>query len=165
MIKKYFVVLFFSSILLFGCSQKNNIIDFDLSNLPKPKPKTNDLEDKRQKDLDLAEKEGIIKDLVPFKNREKLLSEFKYGKKDPFAKDESQINRFSSDLKLNGFLNSEDKKYVFVSYLGIEGTISQESVGGLNTNLLPKGAKVIDIDTKNMQLKINFKNEDFIFEL
>ena len=165
MIKKYFVVLFFSSILLFGCSQKNNIIDFDLSNLPKPKPKTNDLEDKIQKDLDLAQKEGIIKDLVQFKNREKLLSEFKYGKKDPFAKDESQINRFSSDLKLNGFLNSEDKKYVFVSYLGIEGTISQESVGGLNTNLLPKGAKVIDIDTKNMQLKINFKNEDFIFEL
>ena len=165
MIKKYFVVLFFSSILLFGCSQKNNINDFDLSNLPKPKPKTNNLEGKEQKDLDLAEKEGIIKDLVPFKNREKLLSEFKYGKKDPFAKDESQINRFSSDLKLNGFLNSEDKKYVFVSYLGIEGTISQESVGGLNTNLLPNGAKVLVIDTEKLQLKINFKNEDFIFEL
>ena len=44
MIKKYFVVLFFSSILLFGCSQKNNIIDFDLSNLPKPKIPNKDVQ-------------------------------------------------------------------------------------------------------------------------
>ena len=57
------------------------------------------------------------------------------------------------------------KKYVFVSYLGIEGTISEDSVGGLNTNLLPNGAKVITIDSKQNQLKISLDNEDFIFEL
>ena len=57
------------------------------------------------------------------------------------------------------------KKYVFVSYLGIEGTISEDSVGGLNTNLLPNGAIVKTIDSKKRQLKINFNNEDFIFEL
>ena len=63
------------------------------------------------------------------------------------------------------FLNTEIEKYVFVSYLGNEGTISRNSVGGLNTNLLPNGAKVLNIDTENKQLKIRFDNEDFIFEL
>ena len=49
--------------------------------------------------------------------------------------------------------------------MGNEGAISENSIGGLNTNLLPNGAKVINIDNKKMQLKISFDNEDFIFEL
>ena len=36
MIKKKFILLFFTSIFLFSCS-KNNIIDFDISDLPKRK--------------------------------------------------------------------------------------------------------------------------------
>ena len=86
------------------------------------------------------------------------------GKKIHFQKGETKVNQFSSDFKLKGFLNTKIEKYVFVSYLGNEGTISEDSIGGLNTNLLPNGAKVINIDPKKMQLKISFDNEDYIFE-
>ena len=86
------------------------------------------------------------------------------GKKDPFSKNETKINQFSSDFKLTGFLNTKKDNYVFVSYLGNEGTISQDSIGGSNTNLLPNGAKVLTIDSKEKKLKINFDNEVYIFE-
>ena len=161
-IKKTFFILL-SSLFLVACSQKNNDIDIDLSNLPKPKKIK--INDQLEKNTETEDNQLFISELVPFKAKEKLLSKFKFGKKDPFSKGETQLNQFSADFKLTGFLNTNMKKYVFVSYLGIEGTISEDSVGGLNTNLLPDGAKVITIDSKERQLKITLDNEDFIFEL
>ena len=52
-----------------------------------------------------------------------------------------------------------------MSYSGNEGTITEESIGGLNTDLLPVGAKVLNIDPKNMKLIIEFDNENLTFEL
>ena len=54
---------------------------------------------------------------------------------------------------------------MFVRYSGIEGSITEESVGGLNTDLLPEGAKVLDIDPINMKLIIEFEDDNFTFEL
>ena len=71
----------------------------------------------------------------------------------------------NTNFKLNGFLNTKDNKYVFVSYLGQTGTITEESIGGKNTTLLPKGAKVLNIDPKKLKLIINFEDEDYILEL
>ena len=159
---KNLIFIIFSS-FLFSCSQTNRIIDIDLSNLPKPK-KAN-ISEKEVKELAKPINKSLIKDLVPFETKEKLSANFKFGKKDPFSKAETKENGFSSNFVLTGFLNTEIEKYVFVSYLGNEGTISRNSVGGLNTNLLPNGAKVLNIDTENKQLKIRFDNEDFIFEL
>ncbi len=145
-----------------SCSQKINT-DFDLSNLPKPK------------NLDITQKENsqsinlkdrkYISDLLSLENKEQILSKFKYGKEDPFSESEFQLNNIYSDLKITGFLNAKSKKYVFVNYLGNEGAVSEKSIGGINTNLLPEGAKVINIDTKSLQLKINYENENFVFEL
>ena len=163
MIKKKFIFLFLVSILLFSCSQKNNIIDFDISDLPKPKniqPAKDEIEELTQQD-----NKKFIQDLDIFQSKDKLLSKVNIGKKNPFSKGETELNQFSSNFRLTGFLNTETKQYVFVSYLGSEGTISEDSVGGLNTNLLPNGAKVITIDSKERQLKISFDNEDYIFEL
>ena len=56
-------------------------------------------------------------------------------------------------------------KFVFVKYLGIEGKISEKSIGGVNTNLLPQGAKVKNIDTKNLKLTIDYENKNYMFEL
>ena len=64
-----------------------------------------------------------------------------------------------------GFLNADEQNYVFVKYLGNDVIISEDSIGGLNTEFLPDGAKVININTESMQLKINFDNENYIFEL
>ena len=152
--------MFLSSILLFSCSKK---YDLDLSNLPKPKKviKTSDGNENTKS----SNNQTFIKDLVPFNNKEKVLSQFKLGKKDPFSESEIQINKLSSDFKLTGFLNSELEKFVFVIYLGNEGSISENSVGGVNTNLLPNGAKVINIEPNAMRLTINYENENYVFEL
>lgn len=156
-----FFFIAFSTTLLFGCTQNSN--DFDLSNLPKPKKIK--LSDPLEKEIDSEDNQFFIKDLISFENNEKLLSKFEFGKKNPFSKNESEENNFSSNFKLTGFLNTEIEKYVLVSYLGNKGMISENSVGGLNTNLLPDGAQVINIDTKKGRLKISFDNEDYIFEL
>tara|TARA_B000000609_G_scaffold66564_1_gene49678 strand:+ start:956 stop:1447 length:492 start_codon:yes stop_codon:yes gene_type:complete len=162
MIKKKLFLIIFTSIFLVSCSQKNNIIDFDISDLPKPKniqPAKDEIEELTQQD-----NKKFIKDLDIFQSRDKLLSKVNIGKNNPFSKGETELNKFSSNFKLTGFLNTETKQYVFVSYLGNEGTISKDSVGGVNTNLLPNGAKVMAIDSKEKQLKISFDNEDYIFE-
>ena len=159
-VKKNIFLLVLSSTFLISCSTKDKIIDIDLSNLPKPKINNN-----VKKELDQNQSKKFVKDLVPFKNKEQLLSQFKFGKKDPFSLSESKENKFSSNFKLKGFLNTEVKKYVFVMYLGEEGTLSEQSIGGINTKLLPKGAKIINIDSKAMRLTINFENENFVFEL
>ena len=157
------ILTFFISSLLFSCSKKNNNIDFDFTTLKKSKKdKVIDQENNNKINL---ENNIHIKDLVPLKDKQQVLSKVKFGKKDPFSKVEIKSNKLNSDFKLTGFLNTEIKKYVFVSYLDNEGTITEESIGGLNTNLLPNGAKVISIDPKNMKLIINFDNENFIFEM
>ena len=162
-ISNSFTLLFFTSIFLFGCAQKNK--EIDLSNLPVIKQKE-DVDSKQEnEDVIHIKNDKFIQDLVPFKNKEKVLSQFKFGKSDPFSKSEYQVSKLTSDFKLTGFLNTRFKKYVFVNYLGNEGTISKNSVGGINTNLLPKGAKVINIDPKAKRLTITHENENFVFEL
>ena len=153
----------FSLLLLASCTQKNNNFNIDLSNLPRPKKivnKTNNTNNNTTK----PDYKLYISDLVLLKNKDQILSKFEYGRKDPFSKDDLQINQLNSDLKLTGFLNTENNKYAIVKYLNNEGKLTEESVGGLNTNLLPKGAKVIKIDPKNNKLIITFDNNNFIFE-
>ena len=157
------ILTFFLSSLLFSCSKKNNNIDFDFSTLKKSKK--DKVIDKDIKNKINLENNIHIKDLVPLKDKQQVLSKVKFGKKDPFSKGESQSNKLNSNLKLTGFLNTEINKYVFVSYLEKEGTIKEGSIGGVNTDLLPNGAKVIKIDPKNMKLIIYFENENFIFEM
>ena len=156
-------LIYLLSILFYGCSPNNNI-DIDLSNLPKPKS----IQTTEEVNKDLIEKEQdnrlFIKNLVKFKNREEILSSTKFSKKDPFSRNGTS-NKFSSDFILTGFFNTPVNKYVFVNYLNNKGTLSEDSIGGINTDLLPNGAKVIFIDPLGMKLKINFKNEDFVFEL
>ena len=148
---------------MYSCSQKNNNLDFDLSNLPKPKrTKTTDQLEKNNFNED---NQLFIKDLVPFEEKEELLSKFEFGKEDPFSNNEILVNRLGSNFKITGFIDTEIKKYVIVSYLEKVGSISEDSIGGLNTNLLPVGAKVVEIDTKEKKLKINYENEDYTFEL
>ena len=156
------ILVFFASSLLFSCSKKNNDINFDFSTLKKSK-KVNEKKIENKTQNNQIDK-SFIKDLVTFEPIEKIQSKVKYGKKDPFSEG-IQVNKLNLNLKLTGFLNTKNKKYAFVRYLNNKGTITEASIGGVNTNLLPNGAKVINIDPKNMKLTIKFENEDFFFEL
>ena len=162
-IRPKLLIAIFASSLLLGCSPKKNIIDIDFTTLKKSKNKK--VFNKENKNKINLENNILIKDLVPFEDKQVILSKIKFGKKDPFSKGESQSNKLNLNFKVTGFLNTEINKYVFVSYLDNTGTISEVSIGGINTNLLPDGAKVIKIDAKNMKLIINFENENFIFEM
>ena len=151
--------------LLIGCSQQNsnNNIDFDFSNLKRPKKITTI--DKVKKVNEDFENISLLKDLIPLKNKQEILSNTKFGKKDPFSKSDIQTNLLNSAFKLTGFLESKSDAYALVIYLDNQGALTEESVGGINTNLLPNGAKIIKIDSKNNKLIIEFENEKFIFEL
>ena len=158
---KHLLLIFFC-LVLSSCS-KEVTVDFDPTTLPKPKK--NNISKNVDININKPENKSIIKDLTPFKDRGQILSKFNYGKQDPFSEGEDTLTSLLSDFKVTGFLNTEDNGYAFVSYLGKEGTINYESIGGENTNLLPKGAKVVEIDSKSMKLIINFANENFVFEL
>ncbi len=162
LISSKIIFCFFIVATISSCKQsKQN--DFDFSNIKLPKKITT--QNKEIKNKVKITNNIHIKDLVPLKDKQEILSKIKFGKKDPFSEGEMQLNKLYSDFKLTGFLNTEIDKYVFVNYLDKEGSITEGSIGGVNTYLLPEGAKVINIDPKNMKLIINFENENFIFEM
>ena len=159
---KILLAIFTFSILV-SCSQKKESIDFDFSTLKKSNKVKVNIND--NKDKDIIESNLFIKDLIPLKNKQEILSKTKFGKEDPFSREEIRVNQLSAFFNLKGFVNTKKNKYAFVSYLENEGTISEGYIGGENTYLLPNGAKVITIDPKDKKLIINYENKKFIFEL
>ena len=111
-IKKIFFFSF-TSIFVIGCTSKTNTIDIDLSDLPKPKKI--EKKDKVKNDLFKKENDVFVRELVSYQASDQLISKSKFGKRDPFSKGEFNLNKLSSSLKLNGFLNTDINKYVFVT--------------------------------------------------
>ena len=79
-VKTVFIV-FFTSISISSCSQKNNI---DLSDLPVINQK--EVIDTKKVNKDEDNFDEFIEDLVPFKTSEKILSKLKLAKKIHFQK-------------------------------------------------------------------------------
>ena len=159
---QFLILLTCTPIFLVSCKTSVND-NFDLSNLKIP---TNI--ETSQKDMSSSitkGKEIIQNKLVEYPDVSQIIDSVKFGKNDPFSEEKIKENNFTFNFKLTGFLNTKDNKYVFVSYLGQIGTITENSIGGENTNLLPNGAKVLKIDPKKLTLIINFENEDYILEL
>jgi len=150
--------------LLSSCKVKKENFDIDLSNLKVPK-KSNVINSNKDISLSSETKNKIIiSELINYPDKSKILSSIKYGKIDPFSK-KGIKDKLNTLIKVNGFLNTKNNNYVFVSYLGEKGTVSEESIGGVNTTLLPNGAKVVTIDPKNLELIINFENKNYILKL
>ncbi len=150
--------------LLSSCKVKKENFDIDLSNL-KVSKKSNVINPNKDISLSSETKNKIIiSELINYQDKSKILSSIKYGKIDPFSK-KGITDKLNTLIKVNGFLNTKNNNYVFVSYLGEKGTVSEESIGGVNTTLLPNGAKVVTIDPKNLELIINFENKNYILKL
>ena len=165
---KFFLIKLIPTVLigflLSNCNSKKENFDIDLSNFKVPKKSTLKVSEQDNSDSSKTKTVNIENKLLPYKEKSEVLNSVKIGKKDPFA-EESEVNKFSSIFKLTGFVDTGIDKYVFVSFQKNNGTITEGSVGGVSTNLLPNGAKVIDIDTQNMKLTINFENKNYIFKL
>ena len=158
---QFLIFLTCAQILLVSCKSSVND-NFDLSNLKIP---SNIETSPEEINSSITREKEIIKNkLVAYPDVSQIMDSAKYGKKDPFSEEKIKENNLTSNFKLKGFFNTKDNNYVFVSYLGEEGTITEESIGGVNTNLLPDGAKVVSIDPKKLKLVINFDNENYILE-
>ena len=170
MLKKFthnLILIYILGIFLSSCTGKKENFDIDLSNFKLPNKR-----EVNASNLEISNASGtsgkIIKNnLVNYQDKSEVLSSIEFGKDDPFSEEniKGKVNNLYSNFKLTGFLNTGIHKYVFVSYLGQIGTITEESIGGVNTNLLPNGAKVLNIDPKKLKLIINFENKDYILEL
>ena len=55
------------------------------------------------------------------------------------------IEHIKKDYEDNWLSLMQNAKYVFVTYIDKKVTISEDSIGGVNTSLLPDGAKVLKI--------------------
>ena len=152
--------IFLTGILLSSCSSKKGNLEINLSDFKVPNKSSAKISN-----LESNKPTKINNELINYQTKEEILGSVLLGKKDPFSEQKIKINNLTSDLRLMGFLNTGINKYVFVSYLGEEGTITEASIGGLNTNLLPNGAKVLNIDPKKSKLIIKFEDKDYIIEL
>lgn len=148
-----FIFLFLTS----SCSGKNED-NFDFSDFKVPVKESISNE---SKPIEKKNFNTIQYELRPFRNREEILSSFKFEKKDPFKLDSQTSNKLS-DIKLKGFLTISNKNYAVVNYLDNEGSINTESIGGENTNLLPKGALIKEINPSEGYVSISYLDELFI---
>ena len=152
------LIIFFSIPFLGSCKKNQESFDIDLSNF-KPKVVEPKIENKEKNKFD---KKNIINNLNPLINREKVKTSISYGKKDPFANNsDNTSNKFISSFKLYGFISLNNRDYALVQYLDNKGLIHRKSIGGLNTKLIPKGAKVKKIIPEKEIIYIDLNEETF----
>ena len=153
------------ALFLSSCKGKNENFEIDFSDIKIPNKSSVEISNPEVSDSEKGGNRIIKNELINYQNKDKVLSSVLLGKKDPFSKAKIKENNFTSNFKLKGFFNTKNNKYVLVRYLGEEGTLTEESIGGVNTNLLPDGAKVISLEPKKSKLIINFDNKNYIIEL
>ena len=146
--------------IISGCSRNNND-DFDFTNF-KPLPKKKELiKDKAQ---DIA-KTDVNNKLIPLSKRDEVIPTIKYGKNDPFSSLENESNQTISYLRVKGFISIGNKNFAFIKFLNEEGVININSVGGLNTKLLPNKAIVTDINPLKEEINISIEGVDYSLKL
>ena len=166
-LKNIFAAIFIG-LLLSSCNSKKENFDMDFSKIKLPKKSI--VKNSNQENISSNEtKREIIKNkLIKYIDKSEILNSVAIGKEDPFSrgdKGRKEVNALNS-LKITGFLNTDDNnKYVFVIYKNNKGTLAKGELGGVDTNLLPIGARVIDINDNTMELTINFENKNYVFEM
>lgn len=158
------IFLFFFIFLTSSCGG-NKKDDFDFSDFKKPVKESINNEKKPTENTNLN---NVQYELKPLKKRDEVISRFKFDKNDPFLFDSqssielSDIKNELSAINLKGFITISNKNYAVVDYLDNEGSITTESIGGENTNLLPKGASIKEINPGKGYLSITYLDEIFV---
>ena len=157
-----FKLIYISSFifLLSSCSgNKKDNFDFSSFKIPAKESKTEE-----KKSSETEETKSIKYKLKALKEREEILSSIKFGKKDPFSLNPQSSDEISK-VKLKGFITISNKNYAIISYLDNEGPLLIESIGGVNTNLLPEGAVINEIRPNEEYVKITNKSEIYTLNL
>ena len=112
----------------------------------------------------------VENNLKPLLNKDQLNSTINFGKENPFApperENDAKIQRELNDanlkkLKLTGFLSINNNKYALVNYMNKSGSLTSDSIGGINSDLLPDGAKVKEINSKQEILVLDIDDQNY----
>ena len=132
------IATIFIGTFLSSCNSKKENFDIDLTNFKVPTKNKVEIPKKNEDISSSSENLFIENKLLTYKK----IWRFKLNKiweKRPFSRGETPLNKLNL-ISVSRFLNTEINKFAFVSYKDKEGTITEESIGGVNTKLLP-GAK------------------------
>jgi len=147
--------------LISGCSGKSNNDDFDISGLKRPKKNISLEIDQFKKE----ERKEVELKLIPLNKRKEIFNAVSYGKSDPFSVLDNESNKFVNDFKLKGFISYEEKDYALVEYKEQTGIINLNSVGSINTQMLPEKALVKDINPSQEIIKLSIEGEIYTIKL
>ena len=154
------LITIFLLLFLSACSSNSND-DFDFSNFKPPNKKS-----KLAKDNSKATTEMEVENkLLLLKKRNEISSSIKYGKKDPFSLLDNDSNEFISNLKLKGFLSLNKGDYALIEFQNQQGIININSVGGLNTKLLPKKVFVREINPSQEEINLSLDGKIYTLKL
>ena len=162
---KFKIIFIFTFIFLLSSCSRNKKDNFDFSDFKMPVKESinNEIISSENTNSNIVQYE-----LKPLKGREEVLSSFKFDKNDPFLFDSqssielSDIKNELSAINLKGFITISNKNYAVVDYLDNEGSITTESIGGENTNLLPRGASIKEINPGKGYISIAYLDEIFV---
>jgi len=152
--------LIISLIIASGCSRNDNN-EFDFKDFKVPIKKIESVKD----DLKLKSENKVENKLLPLEKRDEILTSIKYGKRDPFSSVESNANQFISYFHVKGFISLENKNYAIVEFLNQKGMINVNSIGGLNTNLLPNKAFVKKINPSQEEVELSVEDKIYTIKL
>lgn len=153
--------LIIAFLFLASCSNNSKKDNFDFSNFKPPIRKSEKVEEKSQE----TSKIKVENKLLPLKQRDEISSSIKYGKNDPFSFESGGNNNLLSNLTLKGFISNTEETFALIKYLGEEGTITTNSIGGVNTKFLPNGAKVRNFNLLDSEITILFEDQEFIISI
>ena len=103
----------------------------------------------------------VKNNLKPLLNKDQLTKKINIGKDNPFSSLGKEKNLTLKDIKLTGFLYFNNTNYALVNYMGKIGSIKNGDIGGINTDLLPDGTKIKDINFKNQKIVVVFNSESY----
>jgi len=151
--------------LLVGCGgKKTDEIDISALQLPPKKEK------KITADDEVVISPPVTNNLKPLLKNVELSKTINFGKENPFApperENDAKLQKKVNDanlkkLELTGFLSINKNKYALVNYMNKSGSLTSNSVGGSNTDLLPDGAKVKEINLKKEILILDIDNQNY----
>ena len=158
---KNFLIITSIFISISACSKNESNYDIDFSNFKPPNKKS-----KLAKDDDKVITEiEVVNKLLPLKKRNEISSSINYGKKDPFSLLDNESNEFITNLKLKGFVSLNNKDYALIEFQNQQGIININSIGGLNTKLLPKKVFVKEINPSKEEINLSLEGKIYTLKL
>ena len=160
LLKKLLIIISIS-VAMSSCSKKQTPDNFDFSNFKPP----NRIVVIDKDNSEVIQEIKVKNELSPFKKRKEISSSIKYGKDDPFTSARNTNKNTLSNFILNGFIITKDENFALINYLGEEGTITKNSMGGVNTKYVPNGAKVKNFNVTYSEFIILLDDNEFIISI